>query len=290
MNELIRLIKLAQGDRSQNDYAFNAAISSAAITRILSGDRRPTPEILRKLASHAHNGVSYYDLMRACGYLDCDIDDPAKKNTPDVPDGDITFDNILSTTRRVHKLLDNRSAGTSAIDTLKDICQKERSGLLFEISLMFLQERIVDLPLDVKQKQFPDVDFTQLHVPDVFGSFHCNNDNNISKPSNLIEAIEQCVKSVGREHFPYLDSIIMQAKGRSREDICTVADFISFQVYRHAQSFDTILPRYKLTLESIRLISEVKDLDPSQIHELIGEARGMKKQNAADAVEAKEAM
>lgn len=70
MNALIELIKKAQGDRSQNEYALHSGVSSAAITRILTGGRQPSPDTLRKLAEHAYNGVTYQDLMIACGYLD----------------------------------------------------------------------------------------------------------------------------------------------------------------------------------------------------------------------------
>ena len=86
MDSLCELIKAAQGDRSQNEYALHSGVSSAAITRILSGDRKPSPSILRKLAEHAYNGISYNDFMRACGYMDEDdsprpvvIDDEARE-------------------------------------------------------------------------------------------------------------------------------------------------------------------------------------------------------------------
>lgn len=68
-NELNRLIKLAQGNRTQNAYALQCGINSATITKIIHEGRTPTPAVLFKLASKAHNGVTYIQLMEAAGYF-----------------------------------------------------------------------------------------------------------------------------------------------------------------------------------------------------------------------------
>lgn len=67
---LIELIKKAQGERSQNQYAMQCGVSSAAITKIIKGERNPAPDFLRKLSEQAYNGVTYDDFMVAAGYLD----------------------------------------------------------------------------------------------------------------------------------------------------------------------------------------------------------------------------
>lgn len=64
------LIKKAQGDRTQNAFAMNCGINSASITRILTGENTPKPDILKKIASHAHNNVTYAQLMIAAGFID----------------------------------------------------------------------------------------------------------------------------------------------------------------------------------------------------------------------------
>ena len=69
-NDLIRLIKMAQGDRTQNDFAIHCGISSATLTQIKNGEYKTTPETLKKIASHAYNGVTYAQLMKAAGFLD----------------------------------------------------------------------------------------------------------------------------------------------------------------------------------------------------------------------------
>ena len=66
MNEkLNELIKHAQGARTQNQFALNCGVSSAALTHVLKGINRPSPKFLKKIADHAHNGVTYEQLMNA---------------------------------------------------------------------------------------------------------------------------------------------------------------------------------------------------------------------------------
>ena len=68
-SQLKTLIKKAQGNRTQNQFALNCDISSAALTRYIKGDRFPTPESLKKIASNAYNGVTYEELMESAGYI-----------------------------------------------------------------------------------------------------------------------------------------------------------------------------------------------------------------------------
>lgn len=63
--QLNELIKKAQGERTQNQYALHCGVGSSTITRFLKGERSPTPDILKKLAEKAYNGVTYDDFMRA---------------------------------------------------------------------------------------------------------------------------------------------------------------------------------------------------------------------------------
>ncbi len=67
--ELCRLIKEAQGDRGQNQFAQQCGISSSAITRIFTGTYVPSAKTLNKIASRAYNSVTYEMLMNAAGYL-----------------------------------------------------------------------------------------------------------------------------------------------------------------------------------------------------------------------------
>lgn len=79
MEKLYELIKLAQGERTQNDFAAQSGVSSAALTRILQGTRKPDPDTLKRIAAKAHNGVTYTALMIAAGYID---EDSMKKDEP----------------------------------------------------------------------------------------------------------------------------------------------------------------------------------------------------------------
>ena len=68
--ELVKLIKAAQGDRTQNEYALHARVDSGTITKIINEKRVPSPATLKKLASKAHNGVTYQMLMEAAGHIE----------------------------------------------------------------------------------------------------------------------------------------------------------------------------------------------------------------------------
>ena len=79
--EFSRLLLLAVGDRSLNQYAKYADVSAAHISRLSRSivDTPPNPETIRKLASKAANGVTYADLMKAAGHLPDSSDDQEKK-------------------------------------------------------------------------------------------------------------------------------------------------------------------------------------------------------------------
>ncbi len=77
--ELCRLIKEAQGDRGQNQFAQQCDISSSAITRIFTGTYVPSAKTLKKISDHAYNGITYEMLMNAAGYL---TQEQQNKNNP----------------------------------------------------------------------------------------------------------------------------------------------------------------------------------------------------------------
>jgi len=56
--ELSRVLKLAQGEMSQNQFARVSGVQSASLTRIHQGKFRPEPKSIRKLARKARNGVT----------------------------------------------------------------------------------------------------------------------------------------------------------------------------------------------------------------------------------------
>ena len=62
---LINLLKLAQGDRSQNQFALHCGVSSATLSHIMQGKHTPSPQFLKKIASRAYNGVTYDALLEA---------------------------------------------------------------------------------------------------------------------------------------------------------------------------------------------------------------------------------
>lgn len=68
---LSSLIKQAQGDISLNNFARQCKISSSTLSRIINNKNScpPAPSTLQKIASVAHNGITYADLMAAAGYI-----------------------------------------------------------------------------------------------------------------------------------------------------------------------------------------------------------------------------
>lgn len=65
--KLCELIKSAQGNRGQNQFAQQCGISSSAITRIFTGSYAPSAKTLKKIAAKAYNGVTFEMLMSAAG-------------------------------------------------------------------------------------------------------------------------------------------------------------------------------------------------------------------------------
>lgn len=68
---LSNLIKQAQGDISLNNFARQCKISSSTLSRIINNKNScpPAPNTLQKIATVAHNGISYDELMAAAGYI-----------------------------------------------------------------------------------------------------------------------------------------------------------------------------------------------------------------------------
>lgn len=85
-SDLCVLIKLAQGERSQNEYAMHCGIDAATITKTMNGEHSLSPETLRKLASQSHNGVTYEMLMEAAGYIDTENNKKNQTSTTDLTD------------------------------------------------------------------------------------------------------------------------------------------------------------------------------------------------------------
>lgn len=72
---LNKLLDLAKGQRSQNEFALHCGVSSSALTRIKNGDYNATPDFLKKVANRAHNAVTYEQLMIAAGFLTAEATD-----------------------------------------------------------------------------------------------------------------------------------------------------------------------------------------------------------------------
>ncbi|WP_342505673.1 transcriptional repressor LexA [Sporosarcina sp. FSL K6-2383] len=69
--EFSRLLELAKGARSINQYAMHSGISAAHISRLMRSllDTPPNPDTIKLLAEKAYNEVTYTDLMGAAGHF-----------------------------------------------------------------------------------------------------------------------------------------------------------------------------------------------------------------------------
>lgn len=67
---LSRLIRLAVGNRSQLEFSQLISLSAPHLSRLVRGrvESPPTVATLKKIASHAENGITYQALLDACGY------------------------------------------------------------------------------------------------------------------------------------------------------------------------------------------------------------------------------
>ncbi|NPV27089.1 MAG: hypothetical protein HPY81_06495 [Firmicutes bacterium] len=70
--EFARLLNIAKGQRSINQYGLQSEVDPGYISRLLRGlvDSPPLPPTIKKLADKAHNEITYEDLMVAAGYLE----------------------------------------------------------------------------------------------------------------------------------------------------------------------------------------------------------------------------
>ena len=76
--KLAILIQIAiEKEKSLNQYALRAGISSAHISRISRKllNTPPSPQALQKMANASSGSITYMELMEACGYIDSPIDD-----------------------------------------------------------------------------------------------------------------------------------------------------------------------------------------------------------------------
>ena len=66
-----QLIETALGNRSITQYSEDSTVNRTYISKIIneSLDNPPSPEILKKLATHSKGRISYKELMVAAGYL-----------------------------------------------------------------------------------------------------------------------------------------------------------------------------------------------------------------------------
>lgn len=78
VNSLIMSAKGTNEERSIRRYAQDAGVSAAGITRVLKGDYKATPQLIKKLTADRakpKNNITFEMLMQAAGYVDVSEDE-----------------------------------------------------------------------------------------------------------------------------------------------------------------------------------------------------------------------
>lgn len=78
VDKFSEILDIAKGGRDKKTYAEDSGVSRATISNSINKKLKnpPSPEILKRLAAAAHNGVTYEDLMRAAGHIQIDSKNP----------------------------------------------------------------------------------------------------------------------------------------------------------------------------------------------------------------------
>lgn len=69
------LLDRAKGNRDLKEYAEQSGISHVQLKKfsLCNQNGPPTPKLLQKLASVAHNDVTYEDFLSICGYREDEV-------------------------------------------------------------------------------------------------------------------------------------------------------------------------------------------------------------------------
>ena len=64
------LLLKAIGDRNLSDFSEESTVNRTYISKYVNCrlEKPPSPAIIKRIAEYAHNGVTYEDLMYACGH------------------------------------------------------------------------------------------------------------------------------------------------------------------------------------------------------------------------------
>lgn len=105
--DLIKLIKKAQGTKTLNQFALGVGVNAGHLSRILNGNFKnpPSPDTLRKIAKNSRGDVSYQDLMKACGYIE-ENENIEKEETPIYNKENVDKYNRLIENTRIKLLFD----------------------------------------------------------------------------------------------------------------------------------------------------------------------------------------
>ena len=141
-----RLLKRAQGGRTQADFAKNGGMSAATLSRFLSSDDIPAPNIstLRRIAGAAENGVTLRELLHACGYGGGTVQEIIK----DAVGAELGKRKELSINERVDAGIEDIRQGLSGLTEDRPYFTRDLAEYLDTVNMLYAVE---DVSYEVEQ-------------------------------------------------------------------------------------------------------------------------------------------
>lgn len=137
------LIKNAQGELSLNNFAGQCGVSPSTLSRIINNKNScpPAPSTLQKIASVAHNNVTYDELMDAAGYISTN---EANNNTQNVPNSVLSEKDEKDIAKRIEALKNDLLNGDGLMLSGNPISPEAVESLIEALSSGIRQAKIAN--------------------------------------------------------------------------------------------------------------------------------------------------
>ena len=165
-SKFAELLKKAIGERTTTNYADITGVNRTYISKLLNEklDSPPGPEIIKKLASVTHGGVTYEDFMTAAGFIEKEEIEKFNNATSLLRDARTVLnqyvDNIEKGTANKElaaSTIKTIKKATNAIDELTKFLQKEQTRDEYVLSALNLPDaliRVAELSSSIDDDEF----------------------------------------------------------------------------------------------------------------------------------------
>lgn len=137
------LIKNAQGELSLNNFAGQCGVSPSTLSRIINNKNScpPAPSTLQKIASVAHNNVTYDELMDAAGYISTN---EVNNNAENVPNSVLSEKDEKDIAKRIEALKNDLLNGDGLMLSGNPISPEAVESLIEALSSGIRQAKIAN--------------------------------------------------------------------------------------------------------------------------------------------------